>query len=623
MKARHWLAGAALVVSSGWALAQNGPESLLPKGFDEPAPAPAGPASQPGPRGSSGVPAPRAVSSPVVQPLPGMPEAGAPVDAAPAADEAPSGVLSRIPSLAELVAMTPQEFEALLGAKAQIDMPPAARRSLETVGLVDESEGGLPAQSLAGQNPALVRTALLFNKGTLVSRWGHILLREALASRLAAPAGMDPAEFAALRIGLLLRMGEGDAARALLQDIDIANYAPVYAPLALDVYQRTADYTGLCPITAVHGEYTGDARWDAARAICEAFRGNSMAGLSKLDKMQSRGVMPRIDTLLAQKYAGAAGKARRAVTIEWTDVADLTPWRYGLAIGVGLEPPKELMAKAGRDYDFITALAPMVGLERRAAAADRAAGAGTLSNAAMVDLYSQIYAAQDITGSWQDAATALRDSYSANAPADRLAAMQTLWSGGGGSLGGYGRKVLTAAAAARMPASADMADNAGDLIASMLAAGYDANAMRWAGVVNAGSQGWALLSLASPLATRTVDTGALDSFVSADESGNRRRSAFLVAGLAGLGRLGGGDMERYSNDMALRLDSTTRWTAAIDSAAGRGDRASVALLAAFGMQGRDWSGMTARYLYHIVSALNRVGLGAQARMIAAEAVSRG
>jgi hypothetical protein len=32
--------------------------------------------------------------------------------------------------------------------------------------------------------------------------------------------------------------------------------------------------------------------------------------------------------------------------------------------------------------------------------------------------------------------------------------------------------------------------------------------------------------------------------------------------------------------------------------------------------------MTARHLYHIVSALRRVGLEAEARMIAAEAVAR-
>lgn len=41
------------------------------------------------------------------------------------------------------------------------------------------------------------------------------------------------------------------------------------------------------------------------------------------------------------------------------------------------------------------------------------------------------------------------------------------------------------------------------------------------------------------------------------------------------------------------------------------------------MQGDGWDKMTPRYLYHIVSGLNRVGLGPEARMIAAEAVARG
>jgi hypothetical protein len=40
------------------------------------------------------------------------------------------------------------------------------------------------------------------------------------------------------------------------------------------------------------------------------------------------------------------------------------------------------------------------------------------------------------------------------------------------------------------------------------------------------------------------------------------------------------------------------------------------------MQGSSWEKMTPRYLYNIVSALRQVGLEAEARMIAAEAVAR-
>jgi hypothetical protein len=46
------------------------------------------------------------------------------------------------------------------------------------------------------------------------------------------------------------------------------------------------------------------------------------------------------------------------------------------------------------------------------------------------------------------------------------------------------------------------------------------------------------------------------------------------------------------------------------------------MLAGLGMQGDGWGRMTPRYLYHIISALNRVGLSGEARMIAAEAVAR-
>ncbi len=40
------------------------------------------------------------------------------------------------------------------------------------------------------------------------------------------------------------------------------------------------------------------------------------------------------------------------------------------------------------------------------------------------------------------------------------------------------------------------------------------------------------------------------------------------------------------------------------------------------MQGSGWERMTPLHLYHIVRALDAVGMNAEARMIAAEAVAR-
>src|SRR3546814_1432062 len=73
----------------------------------------------------------------------------------------------------------------------------------------------------------------------------------------------------------------------------------------------------------------------------------------------------------------------------------MNPWRYGLAIAVGLELPERLRQAASTRYASIAATAPMLGLTTRADAADRVAATGVLSSTAMVDLYSQIYAAED------------------------------------------------------------------------------------------------------------------------------------------------------------------------------------------------------------------------------------
>lgn len=616
------LAGAALALTSALALAQGAPESLLPPGFNEPAPTPApAPASAPTANaGSSSAGTPRTIATPVVQALPS--DIGSDLESRYPSLATGEQTLKRLPSLEEVARMTPEDFQELLGLKPDFDMPPGARRDLTHVGLIDSGEGGLDGAALAGQNARLVRLALAANRGPMVSRWGHILVRRALASRLDAPAGMSPQDFLALRVGLLLRMGEADAARAILQDIDAGNYDASLNAVALDAYAQTGDFTGACPMMATHGSARDDAEWNVAKSICTAYRGNGAAAISQLERYRYRGTMPRIDLLLAQKYAGAAGRSRRAVTIEWEPVEDLTLWRYGLANAVGSTPPEKLVTNAGARFSYATALAPAAGLPRRAAAADRAAAQGVLSSAAMVDLYGQLFAEPDVNGEWSERAEILRDAYIAESPAARLAAIRSLWDGTKSAPQDYGRKVLTAYAAARLPASEDMAQSAAPLIASMLTAGLDANALRWAGLVPAGSEGWALLVLAARDRSSSVNTGDIDSFIDDDASEEQRKSAFLVAGLAGLGRIDSDTAGSYSSSLKLNLGRETRWTQVIQGAARNGDAATVAFLAGLGMQGTSWSQMTPRYLYNIVAALRTVGLDAEARMIAAEAVAR-
>lgn len=608
------LAGAgALALTTAYSDALASPESLLPPGFDDPAPAPSPaprPSAAPRPTSPSAPSTPAPGGTPVIQPLPSG-----------SAPDAEIALPADLPSLEELEELNPDELDELLGLKPKYDIPPAARRSMERVGIIDSSEGGLPVGSLGRQPASIVRAALGGIRTPMVSRWGHIMLRRALASRLETPMGMEPAEFAGMRAAALNAMGEYETARALAQDVDTGNWGLPLANAAVDAYIATGDVVGACPLVRFQGGLRDDAEWEMLRAICNAFSGESARARSDLIRMRRDGKAAAIDVLLAQRYAGAAGRGRSAVNLEWDGVEELTPWRFGLATALGAEIPEGLMEDLGPDSLRVAARMAALPLSQRLRGAELAARDGILSSSALIDLYSQFYAEDGTGGTFGLQAVQLREAYVGAEPETRVAAIRSLW--GSTATPDYARMVLTAYAAARVPASDDLADEAGPLIASMLAAGLDRDALAWSNIVPEGSEGWALLALAQPTRSSPVDAGTIDSFISDDGSDGLRKSAFLVAGLAGLDRLEAGAANEYSQELGMELGRATRWSQLIDRSGELQNQALVAYLAGVGMQGRSWASMTPRHLFHIVRALNRAGMQAEARMIAAEAVARG
>ncbi len=568
---------------------------------------------EPGPAAAPRDPGEAGASQPgeVVQPLPTQPApvGGTDLD------------LADLPTLEELDAMSTDELDELLGLKPKFDIPPAARRSMEQVGILGQREGGLPAASLARQPAALVRAVLAGTTRPMVSRWGHILLRRALASRLATPEEMDPVEFATLRVRALNALGEHVVARAVVQDIDTANYSPALTDAAVEAYIGSADIIGACPAVRLVDTRRDDAEWQMLAGICNAYAGEATRAQNDLRRLLSRTEDDRIDVLLAQRVAGSAGRGRRAVTIEWDGIAGLTPWRFALANALGEPVPDELLGDAEPDLLRTAALTPALTPLQRGRAADIAAASGILSSAAMVDLYSQIFAEEGAEGDAAVTASRLREAYVGTDPLQRLAAIRDIWSGSPEG-DAYGSYVLTAYAAARMPSDEAFADDAAGLVTAMLTAGLDRDAQRWLGAVDGGSLAWGILAAGVPQFEGTVSGGDLSDFFDGDGSTRQAKSRLLVAGLAGLGRIDAGDTADYSEEFALGLERETRWSQMISRAAQVGNPGLVAVLAGLGMQGSGWERMTPRHLYHIVRALDAVGMNAEARMIAAEAVAR-
>lgn len=504
----------------------------------------------------------------------------------------------------------------------QYYLPAGARRSMAQIGVLTENTGGIAPDGF-GEEGGQYLTNLIKNlHGPIISRWSSILLRRTLLSKLDSPENVNPADWVAERAWRLLLMGEADAARALVLKVDGGNFTPRLYTVAMQAHLATADPAGICPYVQGGSRASDAPTWVLFRPICASLSGEQSRATVLLREARRQKAATGIDYLLAEKTVGAGFEGRRAVSIKWDEIEFFNNWRFGLGSATGVEPPDRLYEQAGRHVQGWRARAPMLSRNSRMKAADTAAAIGVLSNKAMVDLYSATYDDPEASDDLKARASTLRRAYTGGTATGRIDAMRTLWGRSNGILTSYSAKILTARAAAKIPASADLSDSSGDLIASMLSAGLDRNAARWANVVAQGSNGWALLAVGAPDEAVAIDYGALDEFGDNDASAGQLRSKLLLAALAGLGRVDGEALQNFSNDLDLDLGQTSKWTGAIRSAAQRGQGGTVALLTAIGMQGRDWNAMSPLHLFYITRSLTRVGMEAEARMIAAEALSR-
>ena len=587
------LAAAALAFAGAAAARQETPESILPPGFGD------APTAAPVPRPSAtGTNAP-AVAAP----------------ATPGATPTPSGEATPTPTPTPTSSADLAKLAAMM---AEYELPSFARRSLDQVGLVSRADGGLPADGFGVSDGQRTERLMRRLDGTIASRWLAIALRRALVSALDTPNGVNGADFAAERSWLLLRMGESVAARDVVQAVDERNFTPKLYQVAMQAALATGDPAGLCGVADRAMVVTPEPGWQLAQAMCAALAGDARRAKAQVAAVRRQHRADGVDLQLAQKVVGAGPGGGQAMTIEWAGVDQLDAWRFGLAAATGVAVPDSLYATVGPQVAGWRALAPGIAMADRAAPAETAAARGVLSNLALVDLYGAIAAGDDQPAVPTGVAADLRDAYTAASPGARRAALSRLW-GAAGQLTPYARLVLTARAAARVRPAADDAD-ADRLVAAMLSAGLDRTALRWRGHVADGGDAWAMLTLADPDATDRVPTRAVAGYAGAGDAVVKRRLFF--AGLAGLGRLGPDEAERIARSLEVRVGDENAWTRALDAAAARREPGSVLLLCAIGMQTGDWRGVSPEALYRIVAALRQVGLGGEARMIAAEAIAR-
>ena len=508
-----------------------------------------------------------------------------------------------------------------------VEYPGWARRDPWVVGKLDPVSIGIGSNPWGATSGAFLSTLMRRMDTPIASRWVHIALRDALLTRVRAPRDVNPIDWVAERAWLLLRMGEADAARMLVAGVDVDQFTPKMVQVGVQSALANGDPSALCPLE--DGIHDYDQRIRAlVSAMCASLAGEPESAAAQIDDARRRGRIGGIDLTLAEKVVGAGANTGRAVTIEWDPVDQLTAWRFGLTTATGMVPPDRLVNSASPQLRAFQARSPLLSPQQRLPSAFVAAGLGVFSSQTLVDLYSGIYDTTDPsdlpdTDAWQ-----LRQAFVGKDRDARLAAIKRLLGKSNDPLEKEAHRALVARAATLVDPDPKLEDEAAELIAAMLAGGYDRAAARWAGAVRRmndekGDRSWAMLALAAP-ESRGIDLSfsRITRFIGRDQSPGKIRSTLLVAGLAGLGKISTDSANALNRRYGLGLGRQSSWTKIIDSAAARGQSATVLVLAGTGLQTTTFANVPGSHFYHVISGLQRTGQDFTARMIAAEALSR-
>lgn len=519
------------------------------------------------------------------------------------------------------------EEQALEPPPPPTEIPNFARRDPRVVGRLNPADLGLGDSPWKGTSGAFLASLMSRMDTPIASRWVHIALRNALLARSLAPRNVDPVDWAAERAWLLLRMGEADAGRMIVSNVDVDRFTPRMFQVGVQSALANADPAALCPLQ--DGIQKTDPNIvQLVDAMCAALAGEPETAAAQVDSARRRGRMSGIDLELAEKVVGAGGNTNRAVDIKWEPVDRLDTWRFGLATATGMTFPDRLINGAPPQLRAWQAAAPLISPQDRLASAQIAAGLGVFSSQSMVDLQSTIY---DSTGPDDLASTdawQLRQAFVGKDLETRMGAMRKLWGASSDYLQLEAARAMLGRAAAMVEPSKDLQADAPNLVASMLAAGFDKEAGRWARVAaqmddQYSDQVWAMLALGAPDSSGVdISTGRINAFIDRDKTEGHKRSALLVAGLAGLGRIDQATAGRLSGRYGLRLDHRSIWTRMIDRSAALGQAGTVLVLTGTGFQSPTFDGIPPAHVYHSIAALKRTGQEYSARMIASEALAR-
>ena len=259
-------------------------------------------------------------------------------------------------------------------------LAPADNSWLGTLG----DSSALPQEMWNGTPRAFV-TAALPQLGATNSPALQDLARRLLLSNAASPRGQDSPDrpsLAALRLDRLEALGQVAGALAIMDELPDESTADNLDRARVELRFAANDPDGAChAVNERMGRYQSNW-WDRALIACQALSGDSGKAALGLSLLREQKAPP--DPVFDALIEVIGGQARKI-----DKLPDPTPMRMALFAATKLPLPTDALNSAGPAALHLYATNSAVPVERRLAAAERAANYGALTAAELGELYQK------------------------------------------------------------------------------------------------------------------------------------------------------------------------------------------------------------------------------------------
>ena len=268
---------------------------------------------------------------------------------------------------------------------APVDVQALQAVDTDSVGVIDDAEGGLGVDMWGRSNRTLVAQAIALLPRNIASPAMRDLMRRLLLTRAMAPARTSGGpSLLSLRINALFGLGDLESAMALLSRAPIASTEEQLLLIEVESRFFQQDNAGACGKVQASAQEFKDPYWQQAMAYCLALAGKTAEAALMSDILAER------SATVHPAFFAAMDSLSGSPPLAIASLSSPTALYLSMMRTASIALPLDVSDKATAAVIRAIALSPNATLELRLAAAENAAERGILPSKTLAEIYNAV-----------------------------------------------------------------------------------------------------------------------------------------------------------------------------------------------------------------------------------------